>query len=147
MLGGWQLKLIAAGLLLAAIGGAVWHVKSVTAERDEYRAQARQLTASLKAEQEDRRKADAKSAEFQKDLKDLRADRADNPLPAVVCKRPRLLPAASEAAPRPDGARPADDPPEDAGDRDIGPQLDEFATACEANLIQLTRLQEWVRGR
>jgi hypothetical protein len=109
-------------------------------------AENTQLVATLSAERENTRKANEASAKYQADLAQLRTDRSDNPLPAVVCKRARV-PAASTAPAGLDAARPADDPPEDAGDRDIGPLLDDYATACEANLIQLTRLQEWVRSR
>ncbi len=108
-------------------------------------AENTQLVATLSAERENTRKANEASQKYQADLAQLRTDRSNNPLPAVVCKRARVSPAPT--TPGSDAARPADNPPEDAGDRDIGPQLDDFATACEANLIQLTRLQEWVRSR
>jgi hypothetical protein len=55
--------------------------------------------------------------------------------------RPDLLPAVAHETVE------ADDQPADAGDRDIGPALDDFATDAEANLIQCEELQEWVRAR
>lgn len=124
-----------------------WRLDSATlkVERREHAAEITKLNDTLAAERENTRKANEASTKYQGDLAALRAARADDPLPAVVCKRARLPEARTATGP--DAARPADDPTEDVGDRDIGPQLDDFATACEANLIQLTRLQEWVMGR
>jgi hypothetical protein len=152
---GWQIKAIAAVAVAGLIGYLVWREHSLTRKLAEVRIERDQAnanyTALRTAYDHERKIAKEASDAYQKDLADLRRARTDDPLPAVVCKRPRAsLPAASAAAPGSDAARPADDAGEDAWDRDerdIGPQLDDFATACEANLSQLTRLQEWVRAR
>lgn len=144
-----MIRLYAYAAIALAIGGLLLRDHIVTKQRNAAVARANVAEASLTAERENTRKANEASIKYQADLTALRAARADAPLPSVVCKRTRSVPAAS-AATGSDAARPADDAGENAGDRvehDIGPQLDDFATACEANLIQLTRLQEWVRGR
>jgi hypothetical protein len=146
-----SIKLILIGLAVAAIGGILAHNHYLSRKYQATKAELVQANATITAERAAREHElkiakDASDA-YQKDLADLRAARSNDPLPSVVCKRSRSVPATASTATGSDAAGTGNDAGANEEDRDIGPLLDDFATACEANLSQLTRLQEWVRSR
>ena len=122
-----------------AAAGYVWHLKG-KADRVDV------LEATLKNERESTRKANEASKQYQADLSKLQSERT-KPLSVRLCR-----PAPKPAAPR----RPDDAPTGHVGEApaadivagpDIGDALLEYGIACEANMLQLDRLQKWVRAR
>lgn len=147
LLGGWQIKLIAAALILAAIAGLLWHDHHQTDRANRLARENATLAESIEAERENTRKANESAKRYEARSAELEASRRSDPLPAVrVCRSTARVPEA-EATAVPHEAAEADNPPADEGDRDIGPALDDFATDAEANLIQCQELQRWVDGR
>jgi hypothetical protein len=146
---------LAAALLLLAGLGYVKHLHGKAAERDAAVAQARAAERrytdlqALHAVQI--KKAEDASNAYQSDLQRLERERSQ-PVPVVrLCKRSATVPAARPAASGSDAAEAGHVGETAAGDSgagpDIGQALIEYGLACEANGLQLDRLQEWVRAR
>jgi hypothetical protein len=104
-------------------------------------------TATIKAERESTRKANEASNAYQADLRRLESERSNVPV-VRLCKQTRKAPVSptssgSDAAPT---GHVSEEAPPDPGP-DIGADLLEYGIACEANMLQLDRLQKWVRDR
>jgi hypothetical protein len=130
---------IGIAITVLAAAGYVWHLKGKADLVDV-------LEATLKNERESTRKANEASKQYQADLSKLQSERA-KPLSVRLC-RPAPKPAAprgSDDAPTGHvGEAPAADT---VAGPDIGDALLEYGIACEANMLQLDRLQKWVRAR
>jgi hypothetical protein len=105
-----------------------------------------QLNNLVIAERENLKKANEASNAYQGDLKRLESERSNVPV-VRLCKPARVstpgAPSGSDAeAPGHVGEEAAFHPGPDIGD-----QLLEYAIAAEANMLQLERLQGWVRNR
>jgi hypothetical protein len=144
---------IALALIALATLGYVKHLHTKAGERDAAVAalttERAARTAERAAHAHELKIAREVSHAYQSDLSRLQAER-DRPLTVRLCKpRPVAVPAASRATERSDAASSGHVGREAAQDPgpDIGDQLLEFGIACEANALQLTRLQEWVRAR
>jgi hypothetical protein len=132
---------------LALIGG-IWYVKRLhaTAARvpvlERQVAQERANMAALQAAKAHELKI-AKDASdgYQKDLQRLELERSNAPV-VRLCK-PVRNPAVSASAGTASGPNAGDSEP----GPDIGAALIEYGLACEANGLQLDRLQEWIRSR
>jgi hypothetical protein len=141
-----SIRLYIYAAIALALGGLLWHDHHQTQRANRLAGELNQANANLKAERENTRKSNESAKRLQDKNDALETDRRNNPLPAVrVCKR-AVVPEARTTAVV-DEAPQANDAPEDAGDRDIGPALDDFATDAEANLNQCNELIEWVRNR
>ncbi len=143
------------GVAVLALAGLLWHDHHQTqrANREARRADTAEssLTTLRAAVAHERKIAKEASDGYQKDLAELQRERTGVPV-VRLCKPARAaVPAAAGAAGGPDaagagrvGEAPALDPVEGP---DIGAALIDYGIACEANALQLTRLQEWVRAR
>lgn len=134
-----------------ALAGLLWHDHYQTQRANREAKRANVAEATVIAERENTRKANEAAQRYQARADGLEADRRSNPLPAVivgrVCRSAARMPAAADPASSHEAveghdAR-ADAEDSDAG-RDIGPQLDDFATDAEENLIQCQELQRLV---
>lgn len=134
----------------AVLGLLLWHDHHETSRANAAVAAQREALQALDAERAARAHSDqiAKDASnaYQADLSRLAAQ-SHEPLSVRVCKPAHKdpLPAAGSAATGSDAASAPGD--FEAAQTDIGPALIEYGLACEANGIQLDRLQEWVRKR
>lgn len=140
-----RLYLIIGAVFMAMLGIVNW--QKVRAEKRARVAEtALELAhAEIEAERENTRRANEAAARFQKRADEVEADRRNDPLPAVrVRKCPTVLPQAATTPVIGEAAQ-ADDPGTDAPDRDgnIGPELDDFATDAQMNLIQCEELIRW----
>jgi DNA-binding MarR family transcriptional regulator len=128
---------IGIAITVLAAAGYVWHLKG-KADRVDV------LEATLKGERESTRKANEASKSYQADLTRLQSERA-KPLSVRLCR-----PASKPAAPRGSNDAPTGHVSEAAA-ADIGPDIGdallEYGIAAEANMLQLERLQAWVRAR
>jgi Flp pilus assembly protein TadB len=137
---------------LALIGAAIYvnqlQKKASRVDAAEARAEAaeNQVTAERAARAHEQRIAKEASDGYQSDLKRLETERTA-PDPVVrLCKRAAAsVPTGGSAATGPDAAGATDHV--EAAQTDIGPALMDYGIACEANALQLTRLQEWIRAR
>jgi hypothetical protein len=111
-------------------------------------AQAHADMAALRAARDHELKIAKEASDgYQKDL--ARLERERDSVPVVRLRKCPPVPAAGTAASRPDAeasGRVGETTAEDTGP-DIGAALIEYGIACEANMLQLERLQEWVRSR
>lgn len=141
-------RLIGIGAAVLVIGSVVWRHKYVVNELAEVRVEAAQAKAELIAERENTRKANEADARNQAAQDLLAADRRNDPLPAVRVRKCPVLPQATAPAVV-DEAPEANDTRADEGNRDgdLGPELDDFATDAESNLIQCRELMRWVSER
>jgi hypothetical protein len=144
---------IALALMLAGAGLYVRHLAVKAGERDAAVAALEGERAARTAERaavaHELKIAQEASNAFQSDLRRLESERADVPVVRLCRARPAAVPAASPATERPDAAgtgHVGQAPAVDTGP-DIGAQLLEYGIACEANALQLERLQGWVRAR
>lgn len=129
-----------------ALAGSAYYVHHLRTRNAALTAELDTARASLVAERENTRKANAASNLYQADLTRVSHER-DNALHVRLCHSPAVRTGAaasgSDAAPTGHvGEASAGDPGPDIGDA-----LLEYGIACEANQLQLARLQEWVRGR
>jgi hypothetical protein len=157
LLGGWQIKLIAAALILAAIAGLLWHDKHQTDRANRLARENATLAESIEAE----RKARAHELKIAKEasdgyaqrLSELQAARADTPTRSV-----RLCRSASPAVPATAGAALGTDAAGDAGHAgeagqgveagpDIGAALYSLADEKDEELARCASLQKWVLSR
>lgn len=142
------LALIVAGLLY----GAVHIVRKAnraeaaeTALETERKAHKADIAALEAARDHEIQIAKEASDGYQKDLARLESGR-DKPLVLRVCKPARNpVPAQTGAPSRPDGSSQGHVGEE--ASEDIGAALLDYGIACEANMLQLDRLQQWVRSR
>lgn len=120
-----------------------------TAKRYEHQKAANvTLTATINAERENTRKANEASNAYQADLRRLEDERSNTPV-VRLCKPARVRPAATTAG---SDAEAAGHVGGEAAENlvagpDIGADLLEYGIACEANMLQLDRLQGWIRNR
>lgn len=132
-----------------ALLGALWRYHYVSTALTRTRAELATATATLAQERENTRKANEASKAYQSDLARLERERADVPVVRLCNKSPSL--PASRATPRPDAEAPRHVSEAPSGDPepgpDIGAALLDYGIQCEANMLQLERLQEWVRNR
>lgn len=148
---GLQAKLILAAVVVAIIGGLLWRDKIVTKQRNEARAEARQLTATLaseranrKTEQDDRRKADESAKSLMAELDRIR--NAPQPV-SVWCRPNRVSPAPSESGttPGPNDASAGSGPEEPL--QDIGAAVAAVWREHQSNAAVQLALQKWERER
>lgn len=145
LLGGLALCVIALGIIVNK-----WRLDSLAlkSERAAFQLQLSSKENVLKTERENRRKADERAKSYARKMADLDRARRDDPLPPVIvrsCPADRVSAAGTTAA-TVVRAPEADDAKADEGNRDIGPELDHFATDAESNLIQCQELQEWAQA-
>lgn len=135
---------IYAGIAAAILAGG-FYVHHLRVSNTALTAELSTAKASLLAQAENLRKANEASNLYQADLTRVSHER-DSALHVRLCRQPvhsGATPAGSDAAsPGHVGEEAAGDP-----GPDIGNALLEYGIACEANQLQLTRLQEWVRAR
>jgi hypothetical protein len=140
---------------LAALAGAglyLHHLQEKASRVDaaEARAEAaeNQITAERAARAHEQRIAKEASDGYQNDLRRLEFERASIPV-VRLRKCPASVSAGSAAAAGPDAAGAGRGGEEAAADLgpDIGAALIDYGISCEANALQLTRLQEWVLAR
>jgi hypothetical protein len=138
----------AAAMALLAL---FWHDRHVTKRLESTKAALSVAEATITAERENTRKANEASNQYQASLRDLERERAN--VPVVRLCRPPSAVSARPAAGRPDataaghvGEAAAGDPVEAVGP-DIGAELLAYGIDCEANALQLERLQGWIRNR
>ena len=147
MLATWRLYAYAAVFLV--IGGVLWRLNYLSHKADRLEHANKYLVSSLKTERENTRKANEASQAYQSDLRRVESERSNVPVVRLCHGAPKL--PAAPAPGRPDAApeghvsgAAAEDP---VAGPDIGAELLEYGIACEANALQLDRLQRWVRGR
>jgi hypothetical protein len=146
-----------AALLLA---GVLWKVNDwredsaqLAIERVQWHDALAAKDKRIAQEIDNARKANESSDDYQKRLHALEDQRLE-PFPSVrLCKQPTSAArvSASATASGSDAAATADIVKEAEGHSepgpDIGPALLEYGLQCEANALQLDRLQEWIRHR
>jgi hypothetical protein len=151
-------KLIGYGLAALVVASLIAYevrVHKKAAQRDIAVAELASATAQFKADVAALRAARdhelkiAKEASdgYQKDL--ARLERERDSIPVVRLRKCPPVSTAGTAASRPDAEasrRVGETTAEDTGP-DIGAALIEYGIACEANMLQLERLQDWVRSR
>jgi hypothetical protein len=136
---GLQAKLIAAGIVLALLGGLLWHDHYVTKKLNATKRELSQANADLLAERENTRKANESAKRYASRLTSARGPRS--PPLRIMCKLPSSVPQApsgTDDAPAPDysGVH---------AEVDIGARLELPFRACEENLIKLEELQRFLR--
>jgi hypothetical protein len=131
---------IYAGVALL-IGYLVWREHSLTRKLATVRVELSQANANLKAEQEDRRKANESAQRYAARIGQSRRPRS--PPPKLLCRLPASVPKAAAS-----GGTDAATAPDNLGEHeevDIGPRIDVPFRACEENLIKLEELQRFLR--
>lgn len=159
---GWQVKAIAAALVVAAITALIARDHIRTKRLNQYKRDVATLTQTIEAErqarateQADRRQADATITQLNADLADLRST---PPITGVRCRTARpSVPGEGGGAAATDGAGTgavAGLPREPAGgDGPFGPELDVsagvdwYASKCAEQAVMWARMQEWDRAR
>jgi hypothetical protein len=149
-------RLIIYGIAFLAIAGVVWagvHVWNKAQRLDQVEREYsdyRESVKKLQAEQQRQLKiAQEASHAYQTDLRRLESERHDVPVVRLCKSKPQPVPAESGTSAGSDAATSGHvggETPADIGP-DIGAELIEYGIACEANALQLERLQEWVRAR
>lgn len=129
-------------LAIAMASGLLYH-RHVVKQRDRLQIALSAADAVISGLKHDAKIAKEASDAYQADLTRLSSERA-KPLSVRLCRSPAVQ-AGSAAAERP-GSASAGHVGEEAS-RDIGGELLEYGIACEANALQLDRLQQWVRSR
>jgi hypothetical protein len=149
-----NIKLILIGLAVAAIGGILWHDHWISKKYQATKAELVQANATITAERAAREHelkiAKEASDGYQADLKRLEAERVLEPVPVVrLCRKPATVSASGPAAVGSDAASTPNDVEAAQTDigPDIGPALIEYGVQCEANMLQLDRLRQWVESR
>lgn len=157
LLGGWQIKLIAAALILAAIAGLLWHDKHQTDRANRLARENATLAESIEAE----RKARAHELKIAKEasdgyaqrLNELQAARADTPVRSVrLCRNASpAVPAATGTAIGADAGTAGEQPAAAGSDVEIGPDIGAalYAQADDNDqrAAQCNALIRWVRSR
>jgi hypothetical protein len=146
--------LYAAASAAVAIAGIIWYAHHQGERADRAEARAASAEASMKvlaqARAHEQRIAKEASDGYQNDLRRLELERASIPV-VRLRKCPASVSAGSAAAERADAAGAGRVGEAAAGDTiegpDIGAALIDYGIACEANALQLTRLQSWVESR
>lgn len=149
---GLQAKLIAAGVVLALLGGLLWrekwlvdHLKQSHAETAAARAALATEKANRKTEHEDREKADASVVSLQGELDRIQHTAAE---PVSVYCRPAKLPsAASQGGSAAGPAGPAIGPGAEEPFQDIGRALSDVWIEHESNDARHRALIDWERVR
>lgn len=152
-----QAKLILAAVVVAIIGGLLWRDKIVTKQRNEARAEARQIKAdyaAYKAAAEHERKIGKDATDdYERRLNDLQMARTDTPVRSVrLCRSPSgWVPAPSPTASGTDAGSESGHQSEARQDpgvsRDLGPELYALADEKDEQLARCAALQGWVRSR
>ncbi len=157
MFGGLQLKLIAIGLLAAAIAAGAWRYHHVKTGRDEARAEAAQAKANYAALQgavaHERKISKDATDDYEARLAALSAAATATPTRSVrLCSSPTgWVPATAATASRTGSADPAGR--EDGtgqGDQagpDIGNELYALADTWDRRAAQCNSLIRWVESR
>jgi hypothetical protein len=140
---------IYAGLALAFAGLAV-ALKVQTGRLDRVKDENRQLTATVKAERENVRKANEASEKYAISLENLKAARAATPTRSVRLCVNSSVPEAG-ASPRADAADSKGLSEAPGRNIEAGPEIgpDVYNLADEADLCpaKLEALQQWIRDR
>ena len=146
MLGLSTFRLYAYGAIVVLAGLAYWRYSYVSDARDEAEAKLTAVTADLKSEQVNRKKADEASNRYQGRIRDLEDQRTADGFGVIsVCRRPTVKLQPANASASPDAGPVRSDPPPVEVSVDVGPAADLYGTRCEANRIQLEELQRWIR--
>lgn len=157
MFGGLQLKLIAIGLLAAAIAAGAWRYHHVKTGRDEARAEAAQAKANYAALQgavaHERKISKDATDDYERRLKGLEDAKPDTPTRSVrLCRSPPgWVPASAATASGTGSADPAGR--EDGvgqGDQagpDIGAELYALADTWDRRAAACNALIQWVNSR
>lgn len=148
------LDLVLYGALALGAGALLFTVNHWRTQAAEYKVAKVEWKRTLAAkdariaeEIDNTRKANDASSKFQGRVRALEDQRTADGFGVVrMCRRPVLrLPQASAASGSDAAAAPDDSQPLEA-DRDIGPELDQYGTESELNLIQVDELQAWIRS-
>lgn len=134
MFGLSTVRLYAYGALLVLAGLAYWRYTYVSNARDEAEAALVTANATLTAERKNTERANAAEKAVVAQLDGLQRRAREQPLPRLRC-RAASVPEAHGTAVAGEAAQ-ADDTGADAPDFDPTPELDQYGTDSEANLIQ-----------
>lgn len=143
-------RLIAYGIAALLVVGYIAKERIQAKQLQETRSALKTATATIVAERENTRKANEASDRYQADLNRLSTERS-KPLSVRLCRSARVQPPGAPGGP--DAASAGHVGEAAAGDSgsipgpDIGDQLLNYAIDAEANMLQLERLQQWVRER
>lgn len=127
-----RIYLYAAAALV--IGGLYWRYTYVVHQRDAAEILVTNLTATLEAERVNTERANAAEKAVVAKLDDLERRAREQPLPRLRCHAASVSKASGTAVAG--EAAQADNAGADAADFDPTPELDQYGTDSEANLIQ-----------
>jgi hypothetical protein len=140
------MKLYIYGAIALALGYLLWHERHLAHVVKAQKIEIANMAALEAAHAHELKIAKDASDGYQADLKRLESERSSEPAPVVrLCRTPHAVPAESGT---PAGSNPASAPNDvEAAQTDIGPALIEYGLQCEANMLQLDRLRQWVESR
>jgi hypothetical protein len=150
---GLNLKLVLGLAVLAVIGGLItlqhFTVKRLNAATARANQAEANYTALQEAQKHERKIAKESDERFTSRIAELEAERVDKPFPAV---RLRQCPAATVSpSTGATGLGHAEAEGHDqrtpTADRDIGPDLERFASDCQFNMELALELQNWIGSR
>lgn len=137
-----RIYLYAAAALV--IGGMYWRYTYVVHQRDAAEILVTNLAATLEAERINTERANAAEKAVVAKLDDLERRAREQPLPRLRCHA-AVVPQTHGTA-VPGEAAQADDTGADAPDFDPTPELDQYGTDSEANLIQCQGAIDFLNG-
>jgi hypothetical protein len=152
-----QWKLILAGVVLAALGGLLWHDHHQTARANRLAKELSQAEANYealqKAQAHERKIASEASTDYENRLQALQDARSATPTRSVrLCKQSNTGVSTTPDAASGTAAGTAAEQPAEAGSdlevsRDIGPELYAQADENDQRAAQCNALIRWVRSR
>jgi hypothetical protein len=152
----WQVKAIAAAIILAAIGGLLAHDHWLSRKYKAEKAISAQLSANLTAERAAREKERELNRSIDQQLQAKAAEldlERSKPLPRLQCRR---VPVSTPSMPSSSGASSVDptaaqgndgqENATDSGTFDPAPELMQFAVEAQQNRDTLQACQDWIKG-
>lgn len=145
----WRVAPYAIGVVVIVV--ASWGALNNAKEegRNELRPEIQRLEAELAAERTSRKRAEAASGSYRREMDALR-NRPPVRTSVRLCINPPAVPSPRDSAPGTDGSSSTtgiDNGPPHANTQagpDIGPDLYALAQSCDAEIAKLRALQGWV---
>jgi cell division protein FtsB len=138
------IRLYAYAAIALFLAYLIWHERHLAHVVRDQKAQLRTAEATLRTERANTERANAAEKAVVAKLDDLERRAREQPMPRLRCRAAILPKAAGTAVPG--EAAQADDAGENAPDFDPTPELDQYGTDAESNLIQCQGAIDYLNG-